>query len=535
MAGRILFSKEDMNNPVFGYDYIDSVLDRLEYFEEYVEAGLGDEIQLGPYTVFTSSSAPSSRCGISEGGKVNEDGEASEDGEAGEDGEVREHGEAFSSYSQATTADSPEVEEILESTLLNDTPYYYMDRPAATLMLQQRLLPFVEPFLSSASVAERRLLHFWVTSGSSIMTCTDHPENPFRQLVIPIALEAAASSHALSGHAALLHIVYAFAGFHHAQLDQSDPNIKEIATNHYHAGLRHLRKSLTQDPHTQYDAILAVVIILISIDTLNGQSGQWQIHMRGAREWLREIDGAWDNHRYGHVMYQMFECLEIMGHAQNPNRLLASNATHNRDSNTSRLFSLSSEVNDTPYCLDKFFGITKPVLKMIMKINRLLGSNPTPGELAIIEDEILLANPSILRFPGLKDIEQITRHHSCTVYYSGVIYYQRSILHQPLSDIQYLVEQSLYHLEVYTELTEHKSVAGLCWPVCVTACEAEEVHLRLRCIEIMDRKLRHGIKALSRVKEVVLEVWRLRDGGDCAYDILWQDVMKDMEIDILLC
>lgn len=504
-----------MNNPTFSDDYIDSILDRLEYFEEYVQAGLGNEIKLGPYTVFTGSSftptpTPPGRRDV-------------------EDGEV------FTNCSEGASASTPEEEAVLESTHSTQGMCHYRDQPTPTLVLQQRLLPFLKPFLSSSSAAERRLLHFWVTAASSIMTCIDHPDNPFRQVVIPIALEAAASSHKLPGHAALLHIIYAFAGFHLAQLNQSDQNSKEIATKHYHAGLRHLRKSLTQDPHQQYDAILAVIILMISIDTLNGQSGQWQIHMRGAREWLREIGSVWVNHAYGHVMYQMFECLEIMGYTQTPHLQLPSNLMYEQEPNIDNPFSATSDVNDNPYCLDRFFGVTKPVLKLIKDINRLLGSDPTREELAIIEHEILLANPSTLLFPGPKEIEQITRHHACALYYSAVIYYQRSILRRPLNEIQHLVEQSLYHLEAYTKHTEHKLVVGLIWPVCVTACEAEDRELRLRCVEIVDRKARHGIGAIAQLKEVVLEVWGRRDGSDCGQNILWQDVMKDLGIDILLC
>ncbi|TVY22243.1 Arginine metabolism regulation protein II [Lachnellula hyalina] len=401
LDGRILFSKEDMSNPTFSDDYINSILDRLEYFEEYAQVGLGNEIKLGPFTVFTGSSVLSTSTRSSDCGDVEDD-------------------EVITTFSEGISASTPEEKNILEPMPSTQTMCRYKDQPTPTLMLQQRLLPFLKPFLSSSSVTERRLLHFWVTSASSIMTCTDHPDNPFRQVVIPIALEAAASSHKLPGHAALLHIIYAFAGFHLAQLDQSDQNSKEIATNHYHASLRHLCKSLTdQNPHKQYDAILAVIILVISIDTLNGQSGQWQIHMRGAREWLREVGDVWSNHAYGHVMYQMFECLEIMGHTQTPHIQLPSNLTHKQKPNIDKLFSATSDVSDNPYCLDKFFGVTKPVLKMIMDINRLLGSEPTREELAIIEHEILLANPSTTRFPGPKDIEQITRSHACALYYSA--------------------------------------------------------------------------------------------------------------------
>jgi hypothetical protein len=191
-----------MSNPTFSDDYIDSILDRLEYFEEYVQAGLGNEIKLGPYTVFTSLSVTPTSTTSSDCGEV-------------EDNEV------FTSCGERTSGSTPEKEAILESTHSTQAMYHYSDQPTPTLVLQQRLLPFLKPFLSSSSVAERRLLHFWVTSASSIMTCTDHPDNPFRQVVIPIALEAAASSHKLPGHAALLHIIYAFAGFHLAQLNQS--------------------------------------------------------------------------------------------------------------------------------------------------------------------------------------------------------------------------------------------------------------------------------------------------------------------------
>jgi len=407
--------------------------------------------------------------------------------------------------------------------------------------LQQQLLPLLQPFLGNSSASERRLLHFWITSASDLMISTGHPDNPYRNVLIPLALATAGSGQKLKGNAALLHSMYAFAAFNIARIDQPEryESHHALAIKHHQASFRHLRQSVVGNDPSQNVAILAAFIVIIATGILNGQSSQWRIHLRGGRDWLRSLGDVWNDTQGGHVLYQMFQCFEVVGYFQN-HGLRDFSGVHTLTEHTGQIDSVCSAISDNQgddYYLDIFFGVTKPVLKAILEIKKLTsrGHSATPEELIGLESDIMLANPVTLRFPSLsKSLEKLTRHHACSWYYACVIYYRRSLHRERPKEIQHLVEQALYHLAAMCTFKEDSNSGCLLWPMFTVACEAEDDDLRSRSLERLNNREKYGIAATSSIRHVVLETWRRRDSSDSDVDIYGINVAEDLGIDILL-
>jgi hypothetical protein len=494
-----MFGDEDMRNPVFDGAYLDAVLKRLD------SAALDNHRELaeGPYSVFA--------CASDNLDVINLHIEDTSLFEA----------DAISTQDAASAS----VQGTVELGAYYPTP-------------QDLLLRYLPQFLSVSSAEERHLLRFWVTSASGLMISTNHPDNPFRQVVIPLVLESAASIHKLPGQSALLHSVYAFAAFHRSQ-SHKPPHKHDalIATTHHQAGLRYLRQSM-EKPDGQHEAVLASIILMTSIDIVTARSGQWRIHLHGGREWLTSLRETWSISKGGRILRQLFHCVEIIGYSHDQCTRFESSSSNffKTDWEMDITVSATPDSPENDYCLDKFYGITKPVLRAIFDIGRLSMTRCSPAseEVIALRDTLLLANPSTTRFPStVAALEKITRHHACSWYYACVIYYERSLKRSPSREIQYLIEQCLYHLEAIEAILKNSAEDGLMWPLFVTACEAEEEELRQRCRQIFANKTEKGVGATPCVEGLVLEIWHRRDSnpGD---DILQQTVTEDVGVDILL-
>lgn len=495
-----MFVDTDMRNPVFKETYLNAVLKRLDSLR------LDNCLELveGPYSVFACAST------------------------------IRESGTGLQlDITSPSEADVASTQDRCSASAEGDF------EPGACYPTSQDLLSrFLLPFLSVSSAEERQLLRFWVTSASGLMISTNHPDNPFRDVVIPLVLESAASTHKLPGHSALLHSIYTFAAFNRSY-SQKPPREQDmvIAAKHHQSGLQYLRQSMMEDSHGQHEAILASIILMTSIDIVAGRSGQWRIHLRGGREWLRSLRGTWKESKGGHILRQVFHCVEIIGYSHDQYTHFASSSSAFFETDW-EMDVVSSATLDSPadsYCLDKFYGITKPVLRAIFDISRLsmADRHPMSEEVTVLGNTLLLANPSTTRFPSLAAaLEKITRHHACSWYYACMIHYERSLRRSLPREIQYLVEQCLYHLEAIEALLKNSAEEGLMWPLFVTACEAEEEELRHRCIQIFAKKANKGVGTTPCVEGLVLEIWHRRDMNP-EEDILQQRVMEDLGVDIL--
>jgi hypothetical protein len=498
-----MFVDADMRNPVFDETYINSVIKRLDspQFKECLE------LVEGPYTVFAFRSAV----------------------------ETSDFGSQLDIISPSEFDDIASVQDDRFAWSADDST---AEKCFSTS--QDHLSHLLVPFLSVSSAEERRLLRFWVTSASELMISTNHPENPFREIVIPLVLESASSTHKLPGHYALLYSIYAFAALNRSQI-QEPPNEQDalMAAEYHQDGLRYLRQSMMDDSYGQHVTILASIIMMTSIDIAAARSSQWRIHVRGGREWLRSLVGKWNETKEGRILRQLFNCVEIVGYSLDQHTRFAANArVFFEDGWDVDAFSSTTTVPASDdYSLHKFYGITKPVLRAIFDISRLSMSNHLSKgeEVEVLRSTLLLANPITLRFPSpTTELEKLTRHHACSWYYACMIHYERSLQCSPPREIQHLVEQCLYHFEAIEALEDNNStVEGLLWPLFVSACEAQEEELRRRCMQMFARKSKKGVVAIACVEGVILELWHHRDMSP-EEDIVRQQVMEDLEVDILL-
>lgn len=500
---RLMFVDADMSNPVFDETYINSIIRRLD------SPCLDDckELVEGPYTVFKV--APAIESDFSE---------------------LQLHDISLPSEAEtASTQDgySSSYQGASESELCYTT--------TSKTLFSHLLLPF----LSVSSREERQLLRFWVTSASGLMISMNHPENPFRDVVIPLVLEYSASSRKLPGHCALLHSIYAFAAFNRSQL-QEPANEQDvlIAAEHHQAGLQYLRQSMMEDSYGQHEAILASIILMTSIDIVAARSSHWRIHLRGGREWLKSLQVKWNDTQGGRILRQLFHCVEIIGYSHDQRTHFADTSWPFYEDGW-EMDTLLSAGPDSPandYCLHKFYGITRPVLRAIFDTSRLSMLDPhTRNEgVAALQNSLLLGNPSTLRFPShTAALERITRHHACSWYYACMVHLQRSLSRTPPGEIQHLVEQCLYHLQTVEDLEDDSTVDGLMWPLFVSACEAEDSGLRRQSMEVFAKKAGKGVGANPCVEGLILEIWHRRDTNP-GTDILRQHVMEELEVDILL-
>lgn len=410
--------------------------------------------------------------------------------------------------------------------------------------IQTKLLPLLQPFIDSSSSEERRLFRFYITSASSLMIATGHPDNPFRQVLVPLAMSALGSLCRPVANLALLHSIYALAASNMAQLESVDSaqRTRDLATKHYQTSLGYLRQSLGKSNFEEQGATLATIVLIIILDIVNGESHKWRIHLRGGRDWLGSLSSSWHNVPDNQIIYQVFRFLEIVGHAhdQSVPDPIDTHPQDPRDGALEEMFSVTpGGQNRNIYYLDRFFGITKPILDIIwaMKFCNTHGCNPTPEEFHAFDHQIVAANPTNMRFQCSNEaLEQLTRHHACTFYFASVIFYERSLKKESPSQIQHIVEQALAHFEavIDSETALGLIACGFLWPLFVTASEAEDSVLRERCRNVFASRKRQGILSASRTEDVVREIWRRRDCSALPGEVHRHVVMEELGVDILL-
>lgn len=412
--------------------------------------------------------------------------------------------------------------------------------------LRKILLPLVDPYLSSSSIEERQLLHYWVTCMSNLMVITDRPDNPFRDVYIPLALSAPELRSESSGHAALLYSIYALVAFNRAKRENYSDHFLAIGFKNHKSSLKHLRQSLTLREDSQRDAVLATIITMSSIEAVTGASSRWRVHLQGGRDWLRFIErDTREKSKTTSILHQIFLFVEALGYSANDaseSQALVSLSAPSLKHNDFEM----EENTFTEYTLAELFGLSLPVFDILAETNHLRGiSTPPSTRIDALERKLHASNPSTQQFSGpTASCQALTRHHACLFYYSTFIYFHRSLRPTLLSDIQYLVRFSLDHLKAIGELEDEirvkgTNVSGVLWPVFVAACEAVDESLREELGSWFEMGKVRGIDNIYVAGKVVREVWKRRDdlsamgiGGE--ENVRWREVMKDMGLDILL-
>jgi arginine metabolism regulation protein II len=423
-------------------------------------------------------------------------------------------------------------------------------------------LTFLEPSLYKSMPIqcreERDLMHYWVTYLSPLMIPTVQLDNPFTTIIVPLALSASDDHRESPGRKALRNSVFALCAFSRSFCSTFSVATRErhhaLGSKYLQVAFEELGQSLVKSNHEAPEAVLAAILMLVLIGIFTDNYSNYRIHIRGGVEWIQSIGTSiWSRSRDASAIYQIFTGLEALRPAhsilardlgpqdlsleylspkETGTRITTSNESHSPPDHDTPLMALSETGS---YCLDKIFALTKPVLECIMQINRLIfpGTMPVDGEFVALEFKIMASNPELLHFPSLTQVsEKVAHHHACSLWCALYIYYKSSMLRLPPNNMQWLVRQSIEHLDAIEVLYGGLTCSGFLWPLYITGCEAEDKDLRIRTVKLFEERDKLTLGNVTVARKVVSEVWRRRDEG--AADVSWHEVMAELGIDILL-
>jgi hypothetical protein len=374
---------------------------------------------------------------------------------------------------------------------------------------------------------QRELIHHWVTFVSWHLVPVDGPDNPFRSVLTPMALEGLNSSAQESnGRVALFHSLCATSAYSRGQL-LNDARALTLAAKHYHLALCHLRHSLASltgaDLDAQRDSIVATITMFSVMDMVTGRSSEWRTHVEGGVSLLPTVDGRiWNSDKSTSMIYQSYLAVATLCNIELPPAI-----------------AVESE-GCSCYVLDTLFGLTRPILQYIIKLNSLL-SRTAAGDvdselLNQLEEETRQNSPETISLGSMADplARQLARHHAFVFHYASRIHFERIVRRTSPVELQDLVAQAVEHFEEIERLGADMVGCTLIWPPFIVACECLRPDLQNRMLDWYKVKRRHGFLNLEISKNLAQEVWRRRNEALNDIDIRWQDVRTDLDIDIVL-
>ncbi|KAL6252837.1 arginine metabolism regulation protein II [Rhinocladiella similis] len=447
---------------------------------------------------------------------------------------------SFPTPSQADTGDDEEIELIYSpsTSILSRSD---IDSTSVTFDLSQAPTPasFRHLDLLPRPSEQRELIHHWTSFVSWHLVPVDRSDNPFRSVFTPMALAGLSSPSSQSnGQIALFHALCSASAFSRGQLLNDDSRSLTLAMKHYNLAIMHLRHSLANVKHdsntspvvdTQRGAILATITMFSAMDMITGRSSEWRTHLQGGASWLSTIEGnAWDRDKSSSMVYQGYLAIAALCNINLP-------ATIELDMESDDF------LDERHYVLDRFFGLTRPMLKHIVMMNSLIkrisNTNPDTSKemLDDLELQLYMQTPETLDMENLDPVSQaLTRNHAYVFYYASLIYFQRTLKRRPPEEVQEMVEIAVGHLEAIEVLGGETIGCTLVWPPFIVACECLSTDLQRRMVAWYMMKRRHGFKNLDFSKDIAEELWRRRSERSSTVDIQWQDVLKDLKMDIVL-
>lgn len=552
---------------------VEETLDDLERFSISEANGRPDALSLGPFSVFNVNPTDASKPPIE---PIDDFTPEDLEKQSPLDVEIDE----FEDESSGTMHEEfdDDIEMVISSTLCEESVPLSPAKAAAlishssgaagntSLMRSARPQLYITRHLDllPRRQDQRQLIHHWTNFVCWHLLPVDQPSNPFRSVFTPMALEGLHTpSSASNGSIALFHALCSASAFSRSQLLHGDTKTLTLAAKHYHLAIMHLRHSLstltsasppllpstngaTPPPSSsasdlERTSILATITMFSAIDMVTGHFSEWRMHLQGGASWLATLNSAvWQHDRSSSMVYQGYLAIAALCNINLPSNL---------DIENEDLF-----LDGRHYMLDRFFGLTRPILRHIVVMNSLVrqiseaaaaGLEQTPATAAMLDEletQLYEQTPDTLDLSDLTPTAAaLTRNHAYVFYYASLIFFARGVrrLRPESIHVQALVECGVRQLEEIELIGGDGVGCTLVWPALVVASECLSAELQARILSWYELKRRHGFMNLEMSKDIARELWRRRkeleaQGLDAVVDLQWQDVLKDLNMDIVL-
>ncbi|KPM41739.1 hypothetical protein AK830_g4852 [Neonectria ditissima] len=143
------------------------------------------------------------------------------------------------------------------------------------------------------------LMHHYMIHVADVLLPIIHPQNPYRGLYVPTALEGA-TFHGLDPratktkvHSALYNALLASAAFHLWNCDRTQSQYQKMGLKHRHQALRSLQAAVnTTTLAADHQILLMAMLSLVTIGVMSGEDDGFMVHLKGIAQ-LRNSRRRW--------------------------------------------------------------------------------------------------------------------------------------------------------------------------------------------------------------------------------------------------
>ncbi|KAF6814494.1 hypothetical protein CSOJ01_04045 [Colletotrichum sojae] len=386
----------------------------------------------------------------------------------------------------------------------------------------------LSPKISGDPIVDK-LMHHYAEHVTVLLQPIQHPQNPYRQLYIPAALEAASGW--LSGviiakatvQSVIFHSLVASSAFHLWGCTPSQTKLHLIGARHHQQALRLLQSAIGPDTLTSEYKMLMVAMLSLF---MSGCEADFAIHLQGTAQ-LRKQRRRWQViSRPTRQLNEISDFLCLLARTVSFSTLQGPWLSENDDD----LDEPIAPLPQSDCCFGYMFGITPEVAAYLRETCRLaeyLSWYEQSGER--IPDGLLEACENLgdrlcgwsfeteggdREIPDGGDAREIFMHHSNAWHLAAVVYYHRRIQKCHSEGHDQIIARIAEYMHGVEDIKERSSsgngqkTAPIMWPAFVASCDA-----RVRGTwEIWwERASRYRLANYQRQWEIVKTIWTIKD------------------------
>ncbi|KAF2229242.1 hypothetical protein EV356DRAFT_521580 [Viridothelium virens] len=379
---------------------------------------------------------------------------------------------------------------------------------------------------------DRIFLDHFNINVSRVLTVLNDDGNPFRTILLPMALR----------HAGLMHSVLCLAGSHLVERHPGNYDYVERQAHHFGQACRKLRMDEAMAANMAgesdmiiEDPVIASTVVLCLDTVVNGDlHGQYRYHMDSA-EAIINRQRKDPRHMSRNVDFQMFlhEFFNYHNIANSITNYQRRNVFMSEDFELPQ-FMIQPEAGALLGVMDGLFGI----LSRIRKIRDSVRQRKHAGYLPLVDYELLSDAQQIdvaLRQWRCVHEKGTARHVASMLYRQTTwIYLRRTVLadQPPDQKVHEAVHDGLMYLRQLPGDDSTQSI--LLMPLFLLGCSAYKTEYRPEISEAFDRLQAYSeFGNIKYARQIVLRIWEMMDGGDeDVWD--WETIISNMGWDFLI-